>query len=112
MILAIGRARFGPGEIERMRDGLNRHAREVREMEGNYFYSYALDLDDPQLIHVTEGWRDEASLDAKMDHMATLLETLAGADMHWLACDAWDGRYVKRILGDADVPGLTEETRA
>jgi quinol monooxygenase YgiN len=108
MIMAIGRARFGPGEVQRMQEGLNAHAREVRAMDGNLFYSYAVDLADPQLVHVTEGWRDEEALDAKMEHMATLIDTLAGANMHWLACDAWEARYVKRILGDADVPAMTD----
>ena len=45
----------------------------TRAEDGCLHYSYAVDLDDPNLLHISEQWRDEAAVNAHMTapHMAT-----------------------------------------
>jgi quinol monooxygenase YgiN len=100
MILVVGEARFGPGEIERMRDGFGRWFEEARRRSGCVSYSFSVDLADPDLLHVVECWKDEAAIDEHMKDMGQLMEVLAGADMRALSVKAYRAEYVKTLMGE------------
>jgi quinol monooxygenase YgiN len=100
MIIVTGEARFAAGEIERLRGALNAWVSEVRGRDGCLSYHYAVDLGDPDLVHVVETWRDEAAVDAHMADMGGLMQALAGAQMLALSVKAYDGRYVKTLMGE------------
>ena len=100
MIIVVGQARFGEGEIERLRGALNGWIEQVRQEPGCLSYSYAVDLGDPNLLHVIESWADEAALDAHMADLGGLMDALAGAQMLSLSAKAYDGKYVKTLMGE------------
>ena len=100
MIIVMGEARFAAGEIERLRAPLNAWIEEVCRRDGCLSYSYAVDLGDPNLLHVVETWRDEAAIDAHMTDMGTLMNVLAGAQMLSLNVKAYDTRYIKTLMGE------------
>ena len=100
MIIVLGQARFGAGEIERLGAQLNDWIGKVRQREGCLSYCYAVDLGDPDLLHVIETWRDLDSIDAHMADMGGLMQALAGADMRSLSVKAYDGTYVKTLMGE------------
>jgi quinol monooxygenase YgiN len=100
MIIVTGQARFGAGEIDRLRRGFTAWFEESRRRPGCISYHFAVDVADPDLLHVIEYWDDEASIDAHMTDMGMLMQTLAGAQMLSLKVDAYDARFVKTLMGE------------
>ena len=100
MIIVMGQARFATGEVERLRGQLNVWIAEVRQREGCLSYCYAVDLGDPDLLHIVESWRDLAAIDAHMEDMRGVMQVLAGAQMTSLSVKAYDGTYVRTLMGE------------
>jgi Antibiotic biosynthesis monooxygenase len=100
MIIVRGTARFGPGEMDRLRPELAAYLDEVRARDGCIDYCYAVDLKDADCLHVIEAWRDEAAVEAYLDDLGGLLAILAGAEMQTPQVNAYEGRFFKVIMGD------------
>ena len=100
MIIVVGQARFASGEIERLRGALNEWIEQVRKRPGCLSYCYAVDLGDPDLLHVIETWADEAAIDAHMEDLGGLMNVLAGTQMLSLSVKSYSGAYLKTIMGE------------
>ena len=102
MIIVTGTVRFGDGEIERLREDLARNIEATRQEAGCDHYAYGVDLQDPNLLHVSERWRDEAAMDAHMGtaHMAALMGVLGGATIEAMSIKAYRADYLKTVLGE------------
>jgi quinol monooxygenase YgiN len=100
MIIVTGQARFEEGEIERLRPELAAWTQVVRGRDGCESYHYAVDIGDPNLLHVIETWRDEAAIDAHINDMGELMAALGGAKMAALSVAAYEARFVKTLMGD------------
>jgi quinol monooxygenase YgiN len=100
MIIVTGQARFAPGEVERLRGALDAWTREVRRRDGCLSYCYAVDIADPDLVHVIESWRDEAAIDVHMADMGGLMASLAGAKMLSLSVKGYEATYLKTLMGE------------
>src|ERR1044072_4321621 len=74
MIMVTGEVRFGDGEIERLKDVLARNVESSRAEDGCERYAYGVALGDPNLLLISEAWRDQAALDA---HSARIPEPIA-----------------------------------
>ena len=77
MILVTGAVRFGRGELERLRQALAGNVERSLNEDGCEAYSYAVDLTEPDLLHITEMWSDEAALEAHMKRIPELMAPLA-----------------------------------
>jgi quinol monooxygenase YgiN len=101
MIIVTGEARFGEGEIERLKDMLATNIAVTRAEEGCLAYCYAVDLVDGNLLHISEQWRDEAAVEAHMTapHMGTLMAALGAAKIEALSVKSYDATYQKTLLG-------------
>jgi hypothetical protein len=99
-MIVKGEARFASGEIDRLRGPLNDWIKEARGRGGCLSYSYAVDLADPNVLHVIETWDDEAAIDAHMADLGPLIQILAGAKMMSLRVDAFEARFVKILMGE------------
>lgn len=102
MIIVTGEARFGDGEIARLKDALAANVAATRGEEGCLHYSYAVDIADPNLLHISEQWRDEAAVNAHMKapHMGPLMAALGAAKIEKLSVKSYDASYLKTLLGD------------
>ena len=102
MIIVTGTVRFGTGEIERLRDDLARNISATRQEAGCDHYAYGVDLEDPNLLHVSERWLDEAAMDSHMGtpHMAALMQVLGGATIEGMSIRAYRADYLKTVLGE------------
>ncbi|RFB78762.1 putative quinol monooxygenase [Methylovirgula sp. 4M-Z18] len=63
MLLIIGTVRLPPENLARAKPIMRRMVEMSRAENGCVEYSYAEDVLDPGLIHVSEIWRDQAALD-------------------------------------------------
>jgi quinol monooxygenase YgiN len=89
MIILLGSARFGPGEARRLQPAMARWAQTVRGRDGCLEYQMNQDMEDEDLLHVCERWRDDAAVNAHMSDLEVLIEELAGARMEWLDLRAY-----------------------
>jgi len=102
MIIVTGTARFGEGEIERLRDSMAATVAASRAEDGCDHYAYAADVSDPNLLHISERWRDEAAIEAHFaaPHMATFMGVLGQAKIEALSVRMYEAKYLKTLLGE------------
>ena len=101
MIIVTGEVRFGEGEIERLKPVFAKNIAATRAEEGCEAYAYAVDVGDPNLLHVAEQWRDQKAIDAHMTapHMGELMAALGTAKIEAMKIDAHEAHFLKTILG-------------
>ncbi|HEX8364325.1 MAG TPA: putative quinol monooxygenase [Allosphingosinicella sp.] len=102
MIIVTGTARFADGEIERLRADFAANIAATRAEEGCEHYAYAVDVSEPNLLHITERWRDEAAIDAHMasPHMAGFMGVLGEAKIEALSVRMYEAEFLRTLLGD------------
>jgi quinol monooxygenase YgiN len=83
MILVVGTFRLPPDELAVALPMAQRVVAATRAEDGCHAYSYAQDLFDPGLIHVSEKWRDREALAAhfKSAHMQAWMVERAGLNL-------------------------------
>ncbi len=103
MIIVTGQARFAPGEIERLKPAFKMNIQATRAEAGCARYSYAVDIADPNLLHIAEEWSDEEAIAAHMSapHMAELMGALGGAKLESISVNAYEAHFLKTLLGAA-----------
>jgi quinol monooxygenase YgiN len=81
MVVVQGQAKFAPGVIDTYIDALTAQMVASNAEEGCHIYAFSRDIIDPDTLHITETWRDQAALDAHMAsaHMATFNAAVAEA---------------------------------
>jgi len=101
MIMVKGEVRFGDGEIARLTPALERNIAATRGEQGCLRYNYAVDLLDPNLLHVAEEWSDEEAIAAHMQapHMGELMAALGSAKIEGMRIDAYEAHFLRTILG-------------
>ncbi len=79
MIIVMGTVRVPVENIEQIRPMMAKVIAATVAEDGCIAYSYSQDLFDPELIHVSEKWRDEGALKAHFgtDHMKLWAEERA-----------------------------------
>lgn len=101
MIIVTGQVRFGDGEIARLTPALKMNIQATRAEPGCARYVYAVDLADPNLLHVVEEWSDEEAVNQHMNapHMADLMQALGGARIEAIGINAYEAHFLKPLLG-------------
>ena len=101
MIVVTGTARFGEGEIPRLKQAMAETVAATGAEDGCDHYAYGVDISDPNLLHISERWRDEAALEAHMQapHMATFMAVLGEAKIEALSVRMYRAGYVRTLLG-------------
>jgi quinol monooxygenase YgiN len=107
MIIVRGDVRLAAGEIERLRPVLDRTIAATRGEPGCAACSAAVDLDDPNLLRIGEEWSDARAVDAHMQstHMIDFLEALRAAKTEAIRVDAYEGHYLRTLVGEAAPAG-------
>jgi quinol monooxygenase YgiN len=102
MIIVTGTARFGQGEIARLREAMAANVEATRREDGCEHYSYALDIAEPDLLHISERWPDEAAIDAHMKsaHMQSFMARLGQAKLEALSVRMYRAEYAGTLLGE------------
>ena len=100
MIIVTGEVRFGEGEIERLKEALARNVESSRAEEGCERYAYGVDLADPNLLLISEMWRDQAALDAHSARIPELMAPLAGADIRGISIKAYEASFLQTVMGE------------
>ncbi|HYI64504.1 MAG TPA: putative quinol monooxygenase [Allosphingosinicella sp.] len=101
MIIVKGEVRFGAGELARLKPVFEKNIAATRAEPGCAAYAYAVDISDPDLLHVAEEWSDEEAIAAHMaaPHMAELMGALGSAKLKGISINAYEAHFLKTILG-------------
>jgi quinol monooxygenase YgiN len=101
MIFVTGQVRFAAGEIERLTPAFRMNVQATRAEPGCARYAYAVDVADPDLLHVVEEWSDEEAVNAHMNtpHMAELMAALGTATIEAISINAYEAHFLKALLG-------------
>ncbi len=103
MIIVTGQVRFADGEIERLTPAFLMNIQATRAEEGCARYAYAVDVADPNLLHVIEEWSDEEAVNQHMNtpHMAELMKVMGAAKIEAIGINAYEAHFLKTVLGGA-----------
>ena len=71
MLIVLGSAAAAPGKRDELIAAAIEVAAATRGDDGCLSYGFAADLEDPNTISSVEVWRDQAALDAHMQHEHT-----------------------------------------
>ena len=101
MIIVTGQVRFAEGEIQRLTPAFRMNIQATRAEAGCARYAYAVDVADPNLMHVVEEWSDEEAVTTHMNtpHMAELMAALGSAKITAISIVAYEAHFLKTLLG-------------
>lgn len=101
MVIVMGRAKFGPGEIERIRDAMETQILATRAEDGCLAYAFSRDVLDPDVMHIAERWRDQAAIDTHFatPQMAAFTKVLGSAKVESLLVTAYDSTGERVLMG-------------
>ncbi len=102
MIIVTGEVRFAPGELERLRPAMREAIEASRSDDGCESYSYAVDLLEPDVLRISERWRDRAALDAHMrqPHLLGFIGMIRSAKVEAMSVRMYDARSGETLLGE------------
>lgn len=102
MIIVNGTVRFGAGEIDRLREAMARNIEATRAEEGCEHYAYAVDISDPDLLHVSERWSDDEAIGRHMasPHMAEFMGVIGASKVEAISIKAYEASFLRNVLGE------------
>ena len=101
MIIVMGYAKLGAGEIDRLHDAMAAQLSATRTEDGCEHYGFARDVLDPDLLVISERWRDQAAIDShfKSPHMAVFNAALGAAKVEGISVKAYENGEVRVLIG-------------
>lgn len=101
-VMVLGHVQFASGEIDRLMPLMTRIVAATRNEAGCFGYSYARDMIDPDMLRISESWRDADALAAHFgqSHLAELNAALAGARVLDMSVKAYSADGVRNLMGD------------
>jgi quinol monooxygenase YgiN len=101
MIIVMGTIRMGDGEIDRLNPELAAQMAATQAEDGCEQYVFSKDVTDPNLLLISERWRDADALRShgKAPHMAVFNKVIGGAKVLGISVKAYDVTGVRQLLG-------------
>lgn len=83
MLIVLAEAKLGEGALDGARDAMATMVEASRAEDGCIGYSYAVDVLDPNTLHIVEKWVDEAALafHFQTPHMAAFQQALGSLEV-------------------------------
>ena len=80
MLIIEGWLRLGPSEFAKLKGAASTMVAVTRTEAGCIHYAFAQDIDEPDLIRISEKWEGQAALDAHFasPHMASFNQAMSG----------------------------------
>ncbi len=101
MIIVMGTIKMGDGEIDRLQPAMATQMAATAAEDGCEQYVFSRDVTDPNMILISERWRDEAALNTHMKapHMAVFNAAIGGAKILGLSVKRYDVSGVTQLMG-------------
>lgn len=101
MIIIQGEAHFGEGELDRIRRDIVDMVDATRAEQGCLYYALAIDALEPNLLHVSGRWRDEAALRRHYEsgHIDAFLKAVEPGRIGILDVKGYEASNPRTLLG-------------
>ncbi len=102
MIIVMGHAKLGLGEIDRLGDAMATQIAATLAEDGCLHYGYSRDVLEPDTMIITERWRDNDAITAHFasPHMAAFNAVLASAKVLEVSVKAYENGEVRTLMGN------------
>jgi quinol monooxygenase YgiN len=100
MLIIEGWLHFAPGEIDKFLIAAQQMVVETRKEQGCLHYAFARDMNDPDILRISERWTDDAALQAHSTspHMAAFGAGLAQVERLGADVRLYSGDEVRRMM--------------
>jgi quinol monooxygenase YgiN len=100
MLVIGGWLKLAAGEFDKVKDQAGATVAATNQEDGCLHYSYARDIDDPDLIHIFERWRDQAALDGHSAslHVAAFGKAMAGVKREGAEIWLYSAEEVRKLM--------------
>ncbi|MBU6252560.1 MAG: antibiotic biosynthesis monooxygenase [Alphaproteobacteria bacterium] len=102
MIIVMGKIRAAASDIESLYDAMATQMATTQAEDGCELYVFSRDVTDPNVILISERWRDGEALAAhsKAPHMATFNRAIGGIKIEEISVKAYDVSGVRTLIGE------------
>ena len=100
MLLIQGWLKLAAGEFDKVADEARTMVAATNAEDGCIHYSFACDVNDPDLIHIAERWRDGEALGAhgKSAHMGVFNKAMAGVTREGADLWLYSAEAVRKLI--------------
>ena len=101
MIVVMGHAKLGAGEIDRLAAEMKAQITATRAEEGCLAYGFSRDVLDPDTLIISERWSDNAAIADHFasSHMAVFNAVLAKTNVLELSVKAYENGEERILMG-------------
>jgi quinol monooxygenase YgiN len=101
MIIVMGKIQMGDGEIDRLIPDMAAQMAATQAEDGCEQYVFSRDVTNPNVLLISERWRDEAALGAHMQapHMAVFNAVIGGSKIESIIVKSYEGSNAKTLMG-------------
>ena len=101
-IIVMGHIKTVPGDLAKMTELLAAHVEKVRAEEGCELYAFAVDVADPDLLHISERWASVEALGAhgEAPHQTAFGRARGDFGIVDFSVKAWDGTFWRTLRGE------------
>ena len=102
MIIVMGHAKLGAGEIDRLAGAMAAQIAATRAEPGCLHYGFSRDMLEPDTLVVSERWRDNDAIAEHFAsaHMAEFNKVLGSAKVLGLSIKAYENGEVRTLMGE------------
>jgi quinol monooxygenase YgiN len=101
MIIVMGHAKMGPGEIDRLAKEMETQLLATRAEDGCLYYGFSRDVLDPDMLIISERWRDNDAIAGHFTspHMAAFNAVMASAKVLSISVKAYENGEERTLIG-------------
>lgn len=101
MIIVMGHAKLGTGEIDRLAAEMEAQIKATRAEDGCLHYGFSRDVLDPDTLVISERWRDNEAIAVHFasPHMAAFNKALGSAKILELSVKAYENGEERTLMG-------------
>ena len=102
MIIVMGIIRADAADIESLQDAMAAQMAATQAEDGCELYVFSRDVTDPNVLMISERWRDGDALAAhgRAPHMATFNRAIGGIKIHQINVKAYDVSSGRTLMGE------------
>ncbi len=102
MIVVMGTIQLAEGDIERLHGDITKQMAATQAEDGCEQYIFSRDVTDPNMLLISERWRDMDAIAAhgKTAHMAEFNKAIGGATIKSISVKAYEVANVRILFGE------------
>ena len=102
MIVVMGTIQLAEGDIDRLQGDIAKQMAATQAEDGCEQYIFSRDVTDPNMLLISERWRDMDAIAAhgKTVHMAEFNKALGGATITSISVKAYEVSNVRVLFGE------------